>query len=54
MRKVLAAAAAVSMLVFTSSAFGHARVSPPVSLAKELQTYTLAVPTEEDTGDDPA
>lgn len=48
MRKVLAAAAAVSMLVFTSSAFGHARVSPPVSLAKELQTYTLAVPTEEE------
>jgi uncharacterized protein YcnI len=48
MRKLLAAAAAVSTLVFTSSAFAHARISPPVSLAKELQSYTLAVPTEEE------
>jgi uncharacterized protein YcnI len=48
MRKLLAAAAAASTLVITSSAFAHARISPPVSLAKELQTYTLAVPTEEE------
>ena len=33
-------------LVLASSAFAHARVSPPVSLAKELQLYSLAVPTE--------
>jgi uncharacterized protein YcnI len=33
-------------LVFASSAFGHARISPPVSLAKELQLFSLAVPTE--------
>jgi uncharacterized protein YcnI len=48
MRKLWAAAAAVSTLVFTSSAFAHAHVSPPVSLAKETQSYTLAVPTEEE------
>jgi uncharacterized protein YcnI len=35
-------------LVFASSAFAHARVSPPVSLAKELQLYSLAVPTEKE------
>jgi uncharacterized protein YcnI len=33
-------------LDFASSAFAHARISPPVSLAKELQLYSLAVPTE--------
>jgi uncharacterized protein YcnI len=33
-------------LVLTSSAFAHARVSPPVSLAKALQLYSLTVPTE--------
>lgn len=48
MRKLPAAVAALWMLVFTSSAFAHARISPPVSLAKTLQTYTLAVPTEEE------
>jgi len=47
MRKLLAAAAAASTLVITSSAFAHAHVSPPVSLAKTTQSYTLAVPTEE-------
>ena len=39
---------AVAALVFASSAFAHARVSPPVSLAKELQLYSLAVPTEKE------
>jgi uncharacterized protein YcnI len=33
-------------LVLASPAFSHARVSPPVSLAKELQLFSLAVPTE--------
>ena len=35
-------------LVAASSAFAHARVSPPVSLASELQLYSLAVPTEKE------
>ena len=39
---------AVAALVVASSAFAHARVSPPVSLAKELQLYSLAVPTEKE------
>ncbi len=37
---------AVAALVLASSAFAHARVSPPVSLAKQLQLFSLAVPTE--------
>jgi uncharacterized protein YcnI len=41
---VLAVAAAA--LVAAGAASAHARVSPPVSLAKELQLYSLAVPTE--------
>lgn len=43
------AAALVALLalgVFASSAPAHARVSPAVSLAGQLQLYTLAVPTE--------
>jgi uncharacterized protein YcnI len=39
-------AVAVAALVAASAASAHARVSPPVSLAKELQLYSLAVPTE--------
>lgn len=34
-------------LVVVGNAFAHAEVSPPVALAKELQLFTLAVPTEE-------
>ncbi|HWE34580.1 MAG TPA: DUF1775 domain-containing protein [Solirubrobacteraceae bacterium] len=41
-----AAAAAVLPLAFAASASAHARLSPPVSLANELQLYSLAVPTE--------
>jgi uncharacterized protein YcnI len=33
-------------LVFTSSAWAHAHVSPPVALAKASTVFTLAVPTE--------
>ena len=36
----------VAALVAASAASAHARVSPPLSLAKELQLYSLAVPTE--------
>ena len=42
---VLAAGAA---LVFAAGAAAHAVVSPPVVLAKELQQFTLSVPTEEE------
>jgi len=40
--------AIVVALAFASGAFAHARVSPPVSLAKQLQLYSLAVPTEKE------
>jgi uncharacterized protein YcnI len=36
----------LAALVFAPTAFAHARVSPPVSLAKQLQLFGLAVPTE--------
>ncbi len=39
-------AVTIAALVAASAASAHARVSPPVSLAKELQLYSLAVPTE--------
>jgi uncharacterized protein YcnI len=37
---------AIAALVVVSSASAHARISPPVSLSKTLQLYSLAVPTE--------
>jgi uncharacterized protein YcnI len=40
------ALAAFAALAFTSAAWAHARVSPPVALANQLQEFTLAVPTE--------
>ena len=53
MRKLSARAGCLGVvagaaLVLASSAFAHARVSPAVSLAKELQLYSLAVPTEKE------
>lgn len=42
---VLAGAAA---LVVAATASAHARISPSVSLANELQLYSLAVPTEKE------
>jgi uncharacterized protein YcnI len=42
----LAALAAVAVLALPSSALAHARVSPAVSVAGQLQLYSLAVPTE--------
>ena len=41
----VSAAAAVA-LATAAAASAHARISPAVSLAKELQLYSLAVPTE--------
>ena len=42
------AVAAVAPLVVVASAAAHAKVSPPVVLAKAGQVFTLAVPTEKD------
>src|SRR5579864_9545065 len=38
--------AALAALAFAASASAHARLSPAVSLANELQLYSLAIPTE--------
>jgi uncharacterized protein YcnI len=40
--------AATVALVTASSAAAHAEMSPPVALAKHLQLFTLAVPTEKE------
>jgi uncharacterized protein YcnI len=40
------ALAAVTALVAAGIASAHAELSPPVSIAKRLQLFTLAVPTE--------
>ena len=40
------AAAMLVALVAASAASAHARISPAVSLSKQLQLYSLAVPTE--------
>ena len=45
-RSIALVAAGLSTLVFTATASGHARVSPPVSITGKLQLYSLAVPTE--------
>ena len=42
------ALAGLALLVLAPSAFAHARVSPAVSLAGELQLYSLAMPTEKE------
>ena len=42
------ASSAIAALVVAGGAFAHARVSPPVSLSKELQLFSLAVPTEKE------
>ncbi len=44
---ILACTALVA-LIAASTAAAHARISPPVSLSKELQLYSLAVPTEKE------
>ncbi len=42
------ASTVIAALVVAGGAFAHARVSPPVSLSKELQLFSLAVPTEKE------
>jgi uncharacterized protein YcnI len=48
MRKIvlIIAVAGLAALVFAASASAHARMSPSISLANELQLYSLAIPTE--------
>ncbi len=46
--KKLVVLAALAALVLPAAALAHARVSPAVSVAKTLQLYTLAVPTEKE------
>jgi uncharacterized protein YcnI len=41
-------ATAILALVIVPSAFAHAELSPPVAKAKDLQLFTLAVPTEKE------
>src|SRR5579871_133029 len=45
-RLITLAATALAALAVSAAASAHARISPPVSLAKQLQLYSLAVPTE--------
>ena len=45
-RIALGALVVLAALTLAASAFAHARVSPPIAVAKESQVFTLAVPTE--------
>jgi uncharacterized protein YcnI len=47
-RSALGALVALAALLFSSTAWAHAHVSPPTALANEGQVFTLAVPTEKD------
>lgn len=47
-RIAVLAAAVLAALALASVAAAHAKVSPPVALAKVGQVFTLAVPTEKD------
>ena len=47
-RIALGALVAVAALTLTANAFAHARISPPIAVAKESQVFTLAVPTEKE------
>jgi uncharacterized protein YcnI len=46
-RRVLPVLLAAGVFAMPAAASAHARVSPAVSLAGQLQLYTLAVPTEQ-------
>jgi uncharacterized protein YcnI len=47
-RLALGVLVALAALVTAATASAHARISPAVSLSKELQLYSLAVPTEKE------
>jgi uncharacterized protein YcnI len=48
MRMVVLLAAGVGALALAGSAFAHAELSPPVTVMKMTQLFTLAVPTEKE------
>jgi uncharacterized protein YcnI len=45
-RMLVGVATAAAALTAASSAWAHAEISPPVTKSKDLQLFTLAVPTE--------
>jgi uncharacterized protein YcnI len=47
-RALVGLAAAIAALTAVSSAWAHAEISPPVTKSKDLQLFTLAVPTEKE------
>jgi uncharacterized protein YcnI len=47
-RALAGAAVAAVGLTVVSSAWAHAEISPPVTKSKDLQLFTLAVPTEKE------
>jgi uncharacterized protein YcnI len=47
-RALVGLAAASAALTAVSSAWAHAEISPPVTKSKDLQLFTLAVPTEKE------
>jgi uncharacterized protein YcnI len=47
-RALVGAAVAAVSLTVVSSAWAHAEISPPVTKSKDLQLFTLAVPTEKE------
>jgi uncharacterized protein YcnI len=47
-RALVCVAATAGSLAVISSAWGHAEISPPVAKSKDLQLFTLAVPTEKE------
>jgi uncharacterized protein YcnI len=47
-RLLVALVAALTALAFAAAASAHARVSPPIVVAKDGQVFTLAVPTEKE------
>jgi uncharacterized protein YcnI len=48
MRVAVLLAAGAGALAFAGSAFAHAEISPPVTVMKVTQLFTLAVPTEKE------
>ena len=47
-RALVGVATATAALAAASSALAHAEISPPVTKSKDLQLFTLAVPTEKE------
>jgi uncharacterized protein YcnI len=50
-RAAVLLAAGICALALAGSAFAHAEISPPVTVSKVTQLFTLAVPTEKENAD---